>query len=247
LQDFIRQHHIVTIPSPVQPIVEETPPFMRALTSASMDTPGAFEKVAKEAYFNVTLPEPGWSAQKTKEWMEGFNRGTITSTAIHEAYPGHYTQFLWVQRAPSIVRRVIGSGSNAEGWAHYCEQMMFEQGYGNGDPKLRLGQIQEALLRDARYIVGIQMHTGKMTFDQAVEFFVNEGHQTRAVAEREAKRGTADPTYLVYTLGKLEILKLREDYRKAKGAQFSLEEFHNRFLQQGYPPIPIVRRELLGH
>src|SRR5487761_2033057 len=158
--------------------------------------------------------------------MQDFHWGTITSTAIHEAYPGHYLQFLWVPEAPSKTRKLLGSGTNAEGWAHYCEQMMLDEGYGNGDLKLRLGQLQDALLRNARYIVGIEMHTGNMTFDQGVEFFVKEGHQTPELALVETKRGASDPTYLMYTLGKLEILKLRADYKKMKGAEYSLQSFH---------------------
>ena len=247
LRDFIETRHIVTIPSPVMPIVEETPPFMRALTTASMDTPGAYEKVAKEAFFNVTLPDPRWPAKQVEEYLEDFNRGTIISTATHEAYPGHYTQFLWFQNLPTKVRKLTGCGTNAEGWAHYSEQMMLDEGYGKGDLKLRLGQLQDALLRDARYIVGLQMHTGMMTFDQAVDFFVKEGYQPRPIAEKETKRGTSDPTYLVYTLGKLEILKLREDYKKMKGARYTLGEFHDSFMKQGAAPIKIVRRALLGN
>ncbi|HVP53597.1 MAG TPA: DUF885 domain-containing protein [Candidatus Eisenbacteria bacterium] len=246
LISFIQEKKIITIPSDVRPIVQETPPFARALSSASMDTPGPYETKATEAFFNVTLPDPSWSAEKTKSWMEGFNRGTIISTAIHEAYPGHYEQFLWAPQFPSKVRKLIGCGTNIEGWAHYTEQMMLDEGYGNGDPKLRIGQLQDALLRDARYIVGIEMHTGKMTLAQATQFFVKEGHQTQAVAEREAKRGTSDPTYLVYTLGKLEILKLRADYKQKVGASFTLQQFHDEFMKQGYPPIPIVRRSMLG-
>ncbi|HWC97888.1 MAG TPA: DUF885 domain-containing protein [Candidatus Sulfopaludibacter sp.] len=247
LKDWIGQHHIVTIPSPVLPIVEETPPFERALTFASMDTPGPFEKVAKEAFFNVTLPEANWPKQQVEEHMAGFNRGTVISTAVHEVYPGHYTQFLWLSQAPTKVRKLIGCSSNAEGWAHYSEQMMLDEGYGNGDLKLRLGQLQDALLRNARYIVGIEMHTGKMTYQQGIDFFVKEGYQTRANGERETKRGTSDPTYLYYTLGKLQILKLREDYKKAVGAKFSLQAFHDNFLKQGFPPIKIVRRAMLGN
>jgi len=247
LADFIQSKHIITIPSPVRPILEETPPFLRALTFASMDTPGPYEKTAKEAFFNVTLPEKSWSAKQTEEHMEGFNRGTIISTAVHEAYPGHYVQFLWMQNVQSKVRKLLGANSNAEGWAHYTEQMMLDEGYGGGDLKLRLGQLQDALLRNARFIVGIQMHTGKMTMEQGIDFFVKEGYTSRANGERETKRGTSDPTYLYYTLGKLEILKLREDYRKMKGNAFSLEEFHNRFMKEGFPPIKIVRRALLGN
>jgi hypothetical protein len=247
LRQYIVDHKIVTIPSTVPPIVEETPPFMRALTFASMDTPGPYEKVAKEAFFNVTLPEANWSREQVEEHMASFNRGTIISTAIHEVYPGHYVQFLWVQRAPSKVRKLIGCGTNAEGYAHYTEQIMLDEGYGAGDLKLRLGQLQDALLRNARYIVGIEMHTGKMSFEQGVEFFMKEGYQTHANSERETKRGTSDPTYLVYTLGKLEILKLREDYKKQRGANFSLLEFHDKFLAQGFPPIKIIRRAMLGN
>jgi uncharacterized protein (DUF885 family) len=246
LTKFIEEHKIVTIPSPVPPILEETPPFMRALTFASMDTPGPFESVAKEAFFNVTLPEKGWPKERVEDFMGAFNRGTILSTAIHEAYPGHYVQFLWLQHVASKVRKLLGANSNAEGWAHYSEQMMLDEGYTNGDPKMRLGQLQDALLRDARYIVGIEMHTGKRTFDQGIEFFEKEGYQTHETALRETKRGTSDPTYLYYTLGKLQILKLREDYRKKMGAAFSLEEFHNSFMKQGFPPIKIVRKALLG-
>jgi len=246
LRQFVESRKIITIPSAAPATVQETPPFLRALTTASMDTPGPFEMVAKEAFFNVTLPEKKWPKQEVEEYLAGFNRGTVISTAVHEVYPGHYTQFLWIRNAPGKVRKLIGCGSNAEGWAHYSEQMMLDEGYGNGDRKLRLGQLQDALLRNARFIAGIQMHTGKMTMEEAIEFFVKEGYQVRPVAEKEAKRGTSDPTYLVYTLGKLQILKLREDYKKLKGAQFSLQEFHDSFMRQGYPPIRIVRRTLLG-
>ena len=247
LRSFIEAHRVVTIPSPVPPIVEETPPFMRALTTASMDTPGPYEKVANEGFFNVTLPEVSWPKAEVEEYLEGFNRGTIISTAVHEVYPGHYVQFLWLGQIATKVRKLMGCGSNAEGWAHYTEQMMLDEGYGKLDLRLRLGQLQDALLRDARYIAGIQMHTGKMTVAEATEFFVKEGHQVRPVAEKEAKRGTSDPTYLVYTLGKLQILKLREDYKRMKGAQYTLQGFHDAFLEQGTPPIKIVRQALLGN
>jgi uncharacterized protein (DUF885 family) len=246
IRQYIVDKKIVTIPSPVPPIVEETPPFGRALTFASMDTPGPYETVAKEAFFNVTLPEPDWPAAKTESFMGQFNRETMISVAVHEVYPGHYVQFLWLPSVSSKVRKLLGCGSNAEGWAHYSEQMMLDEGYGNGDPKLRLGQLEDALLRDARYIVGISMHTGKMSFDEAEEFFQKEGFQPQSVAEVETKRGTSDPTYLVYTLGKLEIMKLREDYKQKMGDKFSLEQFHNTFLQQGFPPIKVVRETMLG-
>ena len=253
---FIQTKHIITIPSDVRPTLQETPPFMRATTFASMDTPGPFEKVATEAYFNVTLPGPHDTPEEIEGRMASFNIGTIFSTSTHEAYPGHYIQFLWVNRAPTKVRMLLGASSNAEGWAHYCEQMMLDEGYGQPgtgakDAReskfIRLGQLQDALLRNARFIVGIEMHRGKMTFDQAAEFFVKEGYQSKQVGLVETKRGTADPTYLYYTLGKLEILKLREDVMKKEGSAFSLEQFHNNFMKQGFPPIKIVRQAMLGN
>lgn len=246
LIDFINAHHIITIPSTVRPILEETPPFERALTTASMDTPGPYEKVATEAYFNVTLPEKNWPPKETEEFMTAFNRGTIVSTAIHEAYPGHYVQLLWFQKVQSKVRKLVHSNSNVEGWAHYTEQMMLDEGYGNGDSELRAGQLLDALLRNCRYIVGIQMHTGKMSYEEGIQFFMKEGFMSRAYAERETKRGTSDPTYLVYTLGKLQIMKLREDYRKKMGANFSLGKFHDEFVRQGGVPVKLIRKTMLG-
>jgi uncharacterized protein (DUF885 family) len=255
LVSFIRANHIVTIPSDVRPIVEETPPFMRATTFASMDTPGPFEKHATEAYFNVTLPDPSMKPEEVEGFMHSFNIGTVISTAVHEAYPGHYIQFLWLPQAPSKVRKLLGANTDVEGWAHYCEQMMLDEGYGQPgvgakDEReskfLRLGQLQDALLRNARFIVGIEMHTGKMSFDEAVAFFQKEGYQSKETAMVETKRGTSDPTYLYYTLGKLEIMKLREDMKKKQGSAFSLEEFHNNFLREGFPPIKIVREAMLG-
>jgi uncharacterized protein (DUF885 family) len=252
---FIKAHQILTIPSDVRPILEETPPFMRATTFASMDTPGPYEKHATEAYFNVTLPEKSLTPKEVEGFMHSFNKGTIVSTAVHEAYPGHYVQFLWVPQAPSRVRKLLGANTNVEGWAHYCEQMMLDAGYGQPgtgakDEReakfLRLGQLQDALLRNARFIVGIQMHTGKMTIDEAIDFFQKEGYQSKESALVETKRGTGDPTYLYYTLGKLEIMKLREDMKAKEGSAFSLEKFHDDFLKQGFPPIKIVREAMLG-
>jgi len=256
LRDFLQEHHIAKVPSQVLPVLQETPPFARALTFASMDTPGPYEKVAKEAFFNVTLPEASWTEKQVEEHMAGFHHGVIISTAIHEVYPGHYTQFLWVPYANSKVRKLLGCSSNAEGWAHYSEQMMLDEGYGRTPGvdadhdtaflKLRLGQLEDALLRNARFIVGIQMHTGKMTFDQGVEFFEKEGYQAHTNALRETRRGTSDPTYLVYTMGKLEIMKLRDDLKKKMGGKFTLEDFHNNFLKQGFPPVKYIRQIMMG-
>ena len=259
LIQFIDAHHIITIPSTVEPTLEETPPFMRATTQASMDPPGPFETHSTKAYFNVTLPEKDWTAQHVAEHMAAFNAGTIISTSVHEAYPGHYVQFLWMPQFPSDIRKILGASTNIEGWAHYCEQMMLDQGYGQpgteapGAPKIdareanliRLGQLQDALLRDARFVNSIKLHTGQFTFDQAVDFFVKEGYQSHSVGLMETKRGTADATYLYYTLGKLEIMKLRADMMKKQGAAFNLEQFHNNLMRQGFAPIKIIRKAML--
>ncbi|MHB1674681.1 MAG: DUF885 domain-containing protein [Acidobacteriaceae bacterium] len=256
LIQFIHEKQIVSIPSDVQPTLENTPPFMRATTFASMDSPGAYETGSHKAYFNVTVPGADETPQEQAESMAAFNVGTIVSTSVHEAYPGHYVQFLFMPQIHSRVRKMLYSNSNVEGWAHYCEQMMLDEGYGQPgwgakdarEAKLiRLGQLSDALLRDARFIVGIKMHTQGMTIDQAVDFFQKEGYQTRATGLVEAKRGASDPTYLYYTLGKLMILKLQADVRKKEGAAFSLEKFHNEFLLQGGVPLPIVRRAMLGN
>lgn len=250
---FIQAKHIIEIPADVRPTLEETPPFMRATTFASMDTPGPFETKAREAFFNVTLPEKDWNAARVNSFMRTFSFSTIVSISVHEAYPGHYVQLLYSSQAPSRVRKILGANSNVEGWAHYCEQMMMDEGYAeaasDGNKRradlIHLGQLQEALLRDARYIVGLKMHTGQMSMEEARKFFVDEGYQSEESARVETDRGTADPTYLYYTLGKLEILKLRADLQKKQGTAFSLEKFHTDFVRQGYPPIRVIRRALL--
>jgi uncharacterized protein (DUF885 family) len=261
---FIRDHHIITIPSDVQPTLEETPPFMRATTFASMDPPGPFETHSAKAYFNVTLPEKDWTAQHIAEHMASFNVGTIISTSVHEAYPGHYIQFLWMPQFSSDIRKVLGANTNIEGWAHYCEQMMLDAGYAaapaDATPDqlrqarlIRLGQLQDALLRDARFVNSIKLHTGQgepggaWTIDQAVNFFVTEGYQSPSVGLVETKRGAGDPTYLYYTLGKLEIMKLRADMQAKQGDAFNLQSFHDSFMRQGFAPIKVIRRAMLAN
>ncbi len=256
LRQFLAKHSIITVPDAAPPTVEETPAFMRATTSASMDTPGPFETTATEAYFNVTLPDPSWDQATTENFMTQWNYPLISNVAVHEAYPGHYIQFLWMHQVPDRVRKLVGANSNAEGWAHYCEQMMLEEGLGappanaTGQQRreaqwLKLAQLQDALLRNARYMVAIGMHTGSMSFDQAVDYFVKEGFQSRKVAEAETKRGTSDATYLYYTLGKLQVLQLRADLKKLQGASFDLKAFHDAFMREGFPPLKIVRRAML--
>ena len=234
---------VTSVPADAQCRVQETPAFRRSMSFASMETPGPFEKVARDAYYSVTLPDLSWPTERQEQHLSFFNKYSLPLISVHEAFPGHYTQFLLVQKVPSRVRKVFGCASFSEGWAHYCEQLYVES-QPDAPAALKLHQLQLALLRICRYIAGIEMHAKGMTYEQAVELFVNEGYLERVVAEREARRGTADPTYLVYTLGKHEILKLRDEYRARTGG--TLKAFHDDLLRTGYPPIPIARKILFG-
>ncbi len=248
---FIEKNKIITLPENVLPKIIETPPFLRATTFASMDSPGPFETGSKQAFFSVTLPDSSWTPAEIEDYMSSFTYPLVYSTTIHEAYPGHYVQFLWAQELHDRVRQLFYTNSNVEGWAHYTEQMMADAGFKpkNADEKgiaeYHLGQIQDALLRNARFTVGIKLHTGTMTFKQAVQYFEKTAYLSKAGALMEAKRGTSDPTYLIYTLGKLQILKLRADYKAKVKEEFSLQKFHDLFMQQGYAPLKIVRRAIL--
>ena len=242
---FLLDKQIVTVPSEVRPTIAETPAFMRTGGFASMDTPGAFESKATEAFYYVTPPEVEWEVKRKVEHMRQFNKTALDIITIHEAYPGHYLQFLYAKQYPTKVRKLYFCGTNAEGWAHYAEQMCVEEGYGAGDPKVRLAQLHEALYRDCRYVTGIKLHTAGWTVEQGKQFFMREGYVEGEVAFQEARRGTYNPTYLYYTLGKLQIYKLREDYRRAKGAAFTLRGFHDEFVRQGGLPIKLIRRIML--
>jgi len=242
---FIKDKSIITIPSEVLPNIMETPAYARSGTFASMDTPGPYETKATEAFYYVTPPEKDWDAKHKEEHLRAFNAPVMNIVTIHEAYPGHYIQFLNAKQFPTKTRKIISCSSNAEGWAHYSEQMMLEQGFGGGDPKTRLAQLEEALLRDARYVVGIKLHTAGWTVEQGAKFFEDKAFQEPANAYEEARRGAYNPTYLYYTLGKLQIYKLRDDYQKAKGSSYNLKGFHDEFVKQGGIPIKLIRRILL--
>jgi uncharacterized protein (DUF885 family) len=246
LAQFIRDHQIADIPDAAPARVIETPPFLRATTSATMDIPGPFEKVADEAYFTMTLPDPSWPPREQDDFMTQWYRPAISNTSVHEVWPGHYLQFLYAKDFPSDVRKVFSTSSNTEGWAHYCEQMMLDEGLHADDPRYRLSQLQDALRRDVRFIVGIGMHTQGMTVEQAAAMFVEKAYQPPAVAESEAKRGTSDATYGYYTMGKLMILKLRDDYRAKMGDAYSLRAFHDAFVKLGPLPLPLIRTAMLG-
>jgi uncharacterized protein (DUF885 family) len=258
IRQFVIDRGLITLPSPARASVAETPQFMRATSFASMDTPGPFETKATEAYYYVTPVEPDWAPQQKEEWLTAFNYYTTDIVSIHEAYPGHYVQFLCLNASPATrLEKIFGSYAFVEGWAHYAEQMMVDEGFGASPSptptqaekvkaaKYRLAQTDEALLRICRLCVSIRMHCQGMSVEEATKFFQDNCYYEPKPARQEALRGAYDPEYLYYTLGKLEILKLREDYRKQEGAKFTLQEFHNEMLRHGAPPIRLLREVML--
>ncbi|MDA0770372.1 MAG: DUF885 domain-containing protein [Chloroflexi bacterium] len=244
IRQYLLDNDIVSVPSDIRCITTETPSFMR-WAFAALDSPGPYEEKATQTYYYVTPVENDWTDEQKEQWLTSFNYATLRAVSVHEAYPGHYVQYLHTKKAASKIGTVFGSYSFSEGWAHYTEQMMIEEGYGADDPRNALGQLMEALLRDCRYICAIRMHTQGMTLDEATTFFIDNAFMEELPARKEASRGTFDPMYLNYTLGKLMILKLREDFRNEKGDKFSLKEFHDTFLSFGAPPIPLVREMML--
>lgn len=260
IRAFVTTRGLVTIPSEVRVRVEETLRPFRATSFASMDTPGPFETRATEAYYYVTPVEPEWSPAQAEEWLSAFNHYTTDVVSIHEAYPGHYVQFLALNASrATTVQKVFTSYSFAEGWAHYAEQMVLEAGFMQpADPgrasreevtraaKYRMAQSDEALLRLCRLCCAIQMHCRGMTVDEATRFFMEHGHYEPKPARSEALRGTHDPGYLFYTLGKMEILALRDAARRRAGNRFDLRRFHDELLAHGAPPPSLLRPFVVG-
>jgi len=242
---FVRAHDLVTVPAHEDLVVRETPPFRRSLSFASMDAPGVWERVAHRAFYNVTPAEPTWSTRQQRDHLAFFNRYASQIVTIHEALPGHYYQFLASRGLRSRVRQAFPCGTATEGWAHYCEQMAIEQGYGDGDPRYELAQLSGALQRLGRLVVGISLHTAGMTLADAERVFEERCYMAPINAEREARRGALDPTYLVYTLGKWRILELREDVRARLGDRFRLRAFNDALLAQGGSPAPVARAGVL--
>jgi uncharacterized protein (DUF885 family) len=258
VRKYVVAHKIVTIPSDVRAQVRETPQYRRATSFASMDTPGAFEKRATEAFFYVTPVEPDWPDKQKEEWLTSFNNYSSDLVSIHEAYPGHYVQFLRLNASPATkVEKLFRNYSFVEGWAHYCEQMMIDQGYGapasktpspeeqKRAAKYRMAQADLSMLRLCRLCSSIKMHTQNMSVDDATKFFQDNCYYEEKPARSEAMRGTFDPGYLSYTLGKLQILKLRSDYEAQQGKEFSLLKFHNELLNHGTPPVRLLREIML--
>lgn len=251
IRQYIIDHKIVTIPSEVRVKIQETPAYARSTSTASMDSPGPFETKATQAFYYITPVDPKWTPKQQEDWLAQFNYYTTDIVSIHEAYPGHYTQFLHSNASKtSKIQKVFMSYAYVEGWAHYTEKMMIDEGYGNtGDPikaaKYRLAQSGDALLRICRLCVSINTHCHGLNVDDATKFFMNNWYQGDKPSRQEAMRGTYDPGYLFYTLGKLQILKLREDYKKQEGSNYSLQKFNDAMLDNGMPPVQIMREILL--
>ena len=258
VRKYVVEHKLVTIPTEVRAQVKETPQYRRATSFASMDTPGPFEKRATEAYFYVTPAENEWPEQQKNEWLTSFNAYSADIISIHETYPGHYVQFLHLNASKATrPEKIFGTTSYIEGWAHYCEKMMIDAGFGSTfgpnptdeeirrGAKYRMAQAQQAMLRLCRLCVSIKMHTQGMSVDDATKFFQENCYYEEKPARAEAMRGTFDIGYLNYTLGKLQILKLRKDYEAQEGENFSLKKFHDELLNHGMLPIRLLREIML--
>lgn len=242
LKAFVLAKDLITIPGTEQALVEESPPYNRQ-NSAYIDPPGPYDKGIPSVYY-ISPPDPSW----TKEVQDGFIPGKqdLLFTSVHEVMPGHFVQFLHANRSPSIFGQLFVGYAFAEGWAHYAEEMMWEAGLNAGDPETHIGQLANALLRDCRYLSAIGMHARGMTQEQSRQLFVTECHQDEGTARQQSARGTYDPAYLNYTMGKLMIRKLRADWAASRGGRAGWKRFHDAFLSFGGPPIPLVRKAMMA-
>jgi uncharacterized protein (DUF885 family) len=243
---FVKEKRLITIPEPDRCRVEETPSYGRALSTASMNPPGPFEAVGDDGIYYITPVDPTWSPKQTEEWLRSFNDSLLRNVTVHEVYPGHYVQFLHFRRsAGSLARKVFMSNSFTEGWAHYTEQLAVENGLDGGSVRAEVAQIHDALLRDVRLIVSIGLHTQGKDLEWATQLFEKEAYFERLPSEREAIRGTFNPEYFCYTLGKLAILDVRSKYLASKFGK-SLERFHDTLLSFGCPPVGMLDDLLAG-
>ncbi|HXV76981.1 MAG TPA: DUF885 domain-containing protein [Candidatus Polarisedimenticolaceae bacterium] len=243
---FVTDRDLVGLPESELPEVRATPPWARS-SFASMSAPGPFEDGGSPAFYNVTNVDPSWTERQQAEHLTYFNFPSLVGIAIHEVMPGHFVQLSWRRRLPTDVRKVFLPASVVEGWAHYVEQMVVDEGLGDEDPAVRLAQLRRALQRHARWDAGLEMHAYGLSIDEAVTRFREIAYFAEFPAQREIQRGTYDPTYLYYALGRMQILALREDYRRylvRRGRPFSLREFHDRFLELGLP-ISLAREALM--
>jgi hypothetical protein len=240
-RDFARGHALVTFASDDAVTVRETPPYAR-WNFASIEMSGPFE-TARSAFYQITRPDPSWPKKEREAYVGSM--GDLLGTTVHEVYPGHFVQGRWAERAPTRVQKAFGSYSFTEGWAHYVERMMIDEGFGKDDPANRLAMLHGALLRNCRFAASIAIHTQGIPVEQAARRFETDCHQDTATAREQAVRGTFDPGYFAYTLGKLQILALRDRAQKALGEGFSLQRFHDALLAHGAPPVALVADRVL--
>lgn len=241
LTAFVRAKDLAAIPGTEQALVREAPPYNRQ-NGAYIDPPGPYEKGIPSIYY-IAPPDPAWPKEKQLEYIAGKN--DLLFTSVHEVMPGHFLQFLHSNRSPSWIGRLFVGYAYAEGWAHYAEEMVWEAGLGSGDAGVHVGQLSNALLRDCRFLSAIRMHARGMTQAQSEAMFRDECYQGAGTAEQQAARGTYDPAYLNYTLGKLMIRKLRADWTASRGGRRAWKSFHDAFLSYGGPPIPLVRQAMM--
>lgn len=245
-RQFVEYHHLATLPTPGLPKVVEMPPFLRATCQARMNTAGPFE-TQTDSYLYLTSPDRSWPAEKVDQYMGYFNPGKLGTLSVHESFPGHFAADSWLRRVPSTTRRLCMSGTYIEGWAHYAEQMMVEEGFGKNQPMHRIGQLEDAVLRDTRLLVALGLHARGMSLEEAQTLYVREARLPAVVAEMEVRRASESPVeVMAYTIGKLQFLKLREDLRKKQGSSFDLIHFHDAVLGAGILPLKLLREELLG-
>ncbi|HEX7070975.1 MAG TPA: DUF885 domain-containing protein [Rhodothermales bacterium] len=242
LRAFLIDHNIVSIPSEEVAVAKESPPHMR-WNSAFADLPGPYERDLESIYY-ISPPDPNWPPQDQQDYIPG--EVNLLFITVHEVWPGHFLQYLHSNRSESRFGQVFGTYSFVEGWGHYTEEMMWEAGLSENDPEMHIGQLRNALLRNVRFVTALGLHTGTMTVDEAETLFREKGFQDPANARQQAARGTFDPGFLNYTLGKLMIMKLRDDWTATRGGRAAWREFHDTFLSYGGPPIPLVRRAMLG-
>jgi hypothetical protein len=239
---FLREKDLVSVPGTEQALVRESPPYQR-FNSAYIDIPGPYEKGLPSIYY-IAPPDPSWSAKERAAYVPG--TADLLFTSVHEVWPGHFLNFLHSNRAKSRFGQVFVGYAFAEGWAHYTEEMMWEAGLGNGDPEVHIGQLSNALLRNVRYLSAIGLHTKGMTVEQSERMFREQAYQDPGNARQQAARGTYDPAYLNYTMGKLMIRKLRDEWTGKRGGRQAWKQFHDTFLSYGGPPIPLVRKAMVG-
>lgn len=242
LRQFVVDNDIVSIPGTEEALVAESPPYARS-NSAYINTAGPWEQNQPSVYY-ISPPNPEWSAEIQRNYIAG--EADLLFTSVHEVWPGHFLNFLHAKRAAFFYGRVFVGYAFAEGWAHYTEEMMIEAGLRAGDPEARIGQISNALLRDARFLSSIGLHTQGWTLEDSKQFFINEGYQGEGTAIQQAARGTYDPAYLNYTMGKLLIKRLRDDWTATRGGREAWKDFHDQFLSYGGPPIPLVREQMMA-